>query len=72
MKHLKKFEVFMNEDEDNLEYAIRTVDSELSDQGIVFDIEEDIDYFVNKVMIITNNKFDRENVIREIRDFYNL
>lgn len=72
MKHLKKFEGFMNEDEDNLEYAIRTVDSELSDQGIVFDIEEDIDYFVNKVMIITNNKFDRENVIREIRDFYNL
>ena len=59
MKHLKKFEGFMNEDEDNLEYAIRTVDSELSDQGIVFDIEEDIDYFVNKVMIITNNKFDR-------------
>ena len=72
MKHLKKFEGFMNEDEDNLEYAIRTVDSELSDQGIVFDIEEDIDDFVNKVMIITNNKFDRENVIREIRDFYNL
>ena len=72
MKHLKKFEGFMNEDEDNLEYAIRTVDSELSDQGIVFDIEEDIDYFVNKVMIITHNKFDRENFIREIRDFYNL
>ena len=72
MKHLKKFEGFMNEDEDNIEYANRKDDSELSDKGIVFDIEEDIDYFVNKVMIITNNKFDRENVIREIRDFYNL